>query len=189
MFILACMTKWSEKELIARLKDTESQNQAFNYLVSSYKEKIYWQVRRMVLNHYDADDIVQNVFIKIFQNLGKFRGDSSLYTWIYRITVNEIFSHLKSLQKRKIISFESMAQKLEQKLVTDEFFSDDQIQLKFQKAILRLPEKQRLVFNMKYFDENVTFEELSEILDTSTGALKASYHHAVKKIEKILKED
>ena len=183
------MTKLSEKELLIKLKDPILRNSAFSELVLRYKERIYWQVRRMVISHDDADDVVQNIFIRIFQNLDGFRGESSLYTWIYRITVNEIYTQLKSIQKRNVIPYDQVATKLEQKLISDDFFTGDEIQLKFQKAILQLPEKQRLVFNMKYFDERLTFEDLSGILDTSVGALKASYHHAVKKIEKMMRED
>lgn len=183
------MTPQRESELLLRLKDPERKNIAFRELVILYREKLYWQVRRMVVNHEDADDVVQNIFIRIFQNLEKFRGESTLYTWIYRIAINEIYSHLKAVKKRTAISFESLPAGLEHKMLSDAYFTPTEIQLKFQKAILQLPEKQRLVFNMKYFDEELTFERLSEILGTSEGALKASYHHAVKKIEKMLKED
>ncbi|MHC1708082.1 MAG: RNA polymerase sigma factor [Bacteroidales bacterium] len=183
------MNQKSEHELLSRLKEPESRNAAFRELVGLYQERIYWHVRRMIIAHEDADDVVQNIFIRVFMHIERFRGESSLYTWIYRITVNEIYSFLNALKKRNLISFDSVASTLEKKMTTDDFFSGDQIQMKFQKAVLKLPEKQRLVFNMKYYDEELTFEKLSGILDTSEGALKASYHHAVKKIEKMLRED
>ena len=179
----------SDQELIRLLKDPERQNEGFNRLIAKYRQRIYWQIRRMVISHDDADDIAQNVFLKIFQHVQQFREDSGLFTWIYRITVNESLAHLKSLKKRTLFFSGDYTEKLSGYLTHDNHFNGNQIQLKLQKAILKLPEKQRLVFNMKYFDESLTFEEMSKILDTSVGALKASYHHAVKKIEKSVLED
>jgi RNA polymerase sigma-70 factor (ECF subfamily) len=136
----------------------------------------------MVIRHEDADDLVQDVFIRIFKNLSKFRQESELFTWIYRIAVNEVISFLNRQKRKKLFSFETYESVLEGSLQSDSYFSGDEIQKKLQQALLNLPAKQRLVFQMKYYDE-LTYEKMSEILGTSTGALKASYYHAVRKIE------
>lgn len=184
------MAEASDQEILQILHDEGSMNKGFDMLVHKYQQRIYWHVRRMVIAHEDADDLVQNIFVKIFHNIMAFRQDSQLYTWIYRITVNETLTYLKQKQKRQIfIPLSQLDHALTDSLEDDTFFSGDEIQLQFQKAILRLPHKQRLVFNMKYFDDNLTFEELSSILGTSVGALKASYHIATKKIEKFLTEN
>lgn len=142
----------------------------------------------MVINHEDADDLVQDTFLKVWKNLDGFRADSELFTWIYRIATNETLTFLKKKKRQFLLSFSDYEHKLQQNLTDDNFFSGDEIQLKLQKAILKLPEKQRLVFQMRYF-ETIKYEEMSDILGTSVGALKASYHIAVKKIEKSLKSD
>ncbi|HRY32739.1 MAG TPA: sigma-70 family RNA polymerase sigma factor [Bacteroidales bacterium] len=179
----------SDEALLQRLRDPETVNAAFRELVKRYQEKIYWLVRRMVLNHEDADDLVQNIFLKVYTNLHAFKGASSLYTWIYRIAVNEVFSHLKSMRKNVFVSYDTVSAKLENTLRYDPGISADLIQERFQKAMLKLPPKQRLVFQMKYYESDLTFEKMSDILDTSSGALKASYHQAVKKIEKMMLDD
>lgn len=161
---------------------------AFNLLVRKYQKRLYSIIRRMVIDHDDADDVVQNTFIKIWSALDGFRSDSQLYTWMYRIATNESLSFLKKKRTAFFIPMIQVENKLSQRLESDEQFSGDKVQLKLQKAILRLPEKQRLVFNLKYFEE-MKYEDMSEVLGTSVGALKASYHHAVKKIEQFLTAD
>jgi len=180
------MAEASDKELLEEFKDERSRNFAFSKLVNKYQERLYWQIRRIVIDHDDADDVLQNTFIKAFSNLNKFRADSQLYTWLYRIATNESISFLKRKRKNLFVPFDDVVHGLSSKLEAAPEMSGDAIQLKLQQAILKLPNKQRLVFNMKYFEE-LKYEEMSEILGTSVGALKASYHHAVKKIEADLK--
>jgi RNA polymerase sigma-70 factor (ECF subfamily) len=161
---------------------------AFKKIIEKYQERLYWHIRKIVITHEDSDDILQNTFIKVWKGLDQFREDSKLYTWLYRIATNESLTFLKQKRKRQYVPFLDVETHLINKMESDEYFNGDQIQKKLQKAILKLPEKQRLVFNMKYFEE-MKYEDMSEILDTSVGALKASFHHAVKKIEKYLKEN
>ncbi|WP_207434451.1 RNA polymerase sigma factor [Sabulibacter ruber] len=177
-----------DKEILEKFQNPDSRNLAFNQLVRKYQQKVYWHVRKMVIDHDDADDLTQEVFVKVWTNLENFRKDSQLYTWIYRIATNECLNFLSSKKKRFFLPLHDVAAELSEKLDSSDSFTGDEIQLKLQKALLRLPDKQRLVFNMKYFDE-MKYEEISEILGTSVGALKASYHIAVKKIEEYLKKD
>ncbi len=156
-------------------------------LVHTYQQKVYWHIRKMVIDHDDADDLTQEVFIKIHKNIANFRQDSQLYTWIYRIATNECLNFLQRKRRRFFLPVGDVEAELAQKLDSAPYISADEVQLKLQRALLRLPDKQRLVFNMKYFDE-VSYEEMSKITGTSVGALKASYHHAVKKIEEFLKD-
>ncbi|UXX81367.1 RNA polymerase sigma factor [Reichenbachiella carrageenanivorans] len=172
----------TDQELIEKLKGEESRNYGFSLLVREYQQRIYWHIRKMVIDHDDADDLVQDVFVKIWNNIHKFREDSSLYTWIYRIATNECLTFLKKKKNKFFIPIHDVAGELAGKLEESPHVSGDEIQLKLQKALLKLPNKQRLVFNMKYFDE-MKFTEIATITDTSVGALKASYHLAVKKIE------
>jgi RNA polymerase sigma factor (sigma-70 family) len=155
--------------------------------VRTYNKRLYWHVRKIVICHDDADDVVQNTFIKAWKALPNFRGDSQLYTWLYRIATNEALSILKKKKKHLFQSIDSVSFELESK-VDSSYFTGTEIEKKLQKAILTLPTKQRLVFNMKYFDE-LKYDEISEILGTSVGALKANYHHAKQKIEKYLTKD
>ncbi|UJH67704.1 RNA polymerase sigma factor [Allomuricauda sp. SCSIO 65647] len=178
----------AEETLLVQLKEEESRSKAFEVLVNTYKERLYWHIRRIVLNHDDADDVLQNTFIKVFKNIEGFKGESKLYSWMYRIATNESLSFLKQKSKKSGISNEDLQQVLVDNLQSDVYFEGDEIQLKLQKALATLPEKQKLVFNMKYFQE-MKYEEISEILETSVGGLKASYHLAVKKIEAYLRED
>jgi RNA polymerase sigma factor (sigma-70 family) len=180
------MAEANDKELIREFRDPKSRNLAFSKLVNTYQERLYWHIRRIVIDHDDADDVLQNTFIKVFKNLHNFREDSQLFTWLYRIATNESISFLKKQRKHIFVSMDDVAHSLSSKLEADPQLSGDAIQLKLQQAILKLPNKQRLVFNMKYFEE-MKYEEMSEVLGTSMGALKASYHHAVKKIEAELK--
>lgn len=175
----------SETSLTDRLKDEKTQQEAFRQLVSEYKEKLYWHIRKIVLNHDDSDDVLQNTFIKVFRNINTFKGESALFTWMYRIATNEAISFLNSKAKKNGINNEELQAKLINNLESDVYFEGTEIQLKLQKAIASLPEKQRIVFNMKYFDD-MKYDAISQVLDTSVGALKASYHHAVKKIEEFL---
>ncbi len=178
----------TEIDLVAQLKDSKSQSLAFEVLVNTYKQKLYWHIRRIVLNHDDADDALQNTFIKVYKNIDGFKGDSKLYSWLYRIATNEALTLLKQKSKKQGISNIELKNQIIENLQSDVYFEGNEIQLKLQKAIALLPEKQQLVFNMKYFDD-LKYTEISEIVETSVGALKASYHLAVKKIEAYLKEN
>lgn len=177
-----------DKELLSKIRNPETRSYGFNLLVRTYQQKVYWHVRKMVIDHDDSDDLTQEIFIKIHRYIDNFREDSQLYTWIYRIATNECLSFLQKKKKRFFLPIGDVAGELTSKLDSSAHVSGDEIQLKLQKALLKLPDKQRLVFNMKYFDD-MTYEDISEITNTSVGALKASYHHAVKKIEDFLSID
>ncbi|WP_158973489.1 RNA polymerase sigma factor [Cellulophaga sp. L1A9] len=177
-----------EALLVEQLQTEATQKRAFELLVNTYKEKLYWHIRRIVLNHDDTDDVLQNTFIKVFKNIKGFKGESKLYSWMYRIATNEALSFLNSKSKKLNIGSSEIQEKMIANLESDVYFEGDYIELALQKAIATLPEKQKLVFNMKYYQE-MKYEEMSEILETSVGALKASYHLASKKIEAFLKED
>jgi RNA polymerase sigma-70 factor (ECF subfamily) len=174
-----------EKAFVLELIHPKTQNEAFRKLLQLYQKPLYNQIRGMVLNHDDADDVLQNTFVKVFANLKNFKGDSKLFSWMYRIATNEAITFMQQRAKKQGISNEEVQQKELNKLESDVFFDGNEIQLKLQKAIATLPEKQQLVFKMRYFEE-IKYEEMSEILTTSVGALKASYHIAVKKIEEYL---
>ena len=178
----------AEETLVKDLKTKSTQSQAFEVLVDIYKERLYWQIRNIVLNHDDADDVLQNTFIKVFKNIDSFKGESQLFSWMYRIATNEALSFIKKNAKKQGVSDTDYQEKIISNLQADVYFEGDEIQLKLQQAIATLPEKQKLVFNMKYFQE-LKYEEISDILDTSVGGLKASYHLAVKKLERFLKAD
>ncbi|MEQ9297408.1 MAG: sigma-70 family RNA polymerase sigma factor [Cyclobacteriaceae bacterium] len=177
-----------ELELLSKLRTPETRNFAFNQLVRTYQERIYHHIRKMVIDHDDANDLVQEVFVKVYKHIDKFREDASLYTWIYRIATNECLSFLKKKKRRFFLPIHDLQSELVGKLDQQLDLSGDEIQVKLQKALLTLPDKQRLVFNMKYFDE-MKFDEIAEITGTSVGALKASHHHATKKIEAYLTND
>ena len=176
-----------DKELLDKIRNPETLNYGFNMLVRAYQQRIYWHIRKMVIDHDDADDVTQDVFVKVYKNISSFREDSQLYTWIYRIATNECLTFLQRRKRRFFLPIGDVTAELSEKLDRSSHVSGDEIQLKLQKALLVLPDKQRLVFNMKYFDD-MSYEEISEITKTSVGALKASYHHAVKKIEDFLTE-
>lgn len=182
------MPDWDDKEIIASIKIPGNEEIAFNHLVKNYQERLYWHIRKIVVSHDDADDILQNTLVKVWRSLPEFRADSSLYTWLYRIATNEALSFLKQKKKRSFAPWVDVEHTMSETLESDPWFNGDEIQLRLQQAILKLPEKQRIVFNMKYFDE-MKYEDMAEILKTSVGALKASYHHAVKKIETMLGDD
>ena len=173
--------------VIKELKSSTTQEKAFKNLVDKYKERLYWHIRRIVLDHDDTDDVLQNTFIKVYRNIQSFNEDSAIYTWMYRIATNEALSFLQKRAKFYNASNDELQQKMMENLRADTYFDGDEIQMKLQQAIAILPDKQKLVFNMKYFEE-LKYEDMAAILDTSVGALKASYHHAVKKIEMQLTE-
>ena len=178
----------SDKELMERFRNLDTRNYSFNLLIRKYQKKVYWQVRRMVISHDDANDVTQETFVKVWKHLDHFKEESQLFTWIYRIAINESISFLRKKRTKFFLPMVDVENSLSNSLKDDNFFSADEIQLKLQKAILKLPEKQRIVFNLRYYDE-MKYEEMSEILGTSEGALKASYHHAVKKVEDYLKNN
>jgi RNA polymerase sigma-70 factor (ECF subfamily) len=172
----------SDGEILEKFREEGGQNYAFNLLVRKYGQKLYWVVRRLVIDHEDADDLMQNVWVKVWQNLESFKAESQLYTWLYRISANEALTFLNKKKKRFFLPLVDVEAELSEKVEADPGISGDEVQLKLQKAILSLPDKQRLVFQMRYYDE-MPYEEMSKVLGTSVGALKASYHHAAKKIE------
>lgn len=174
-----------EKDFIEELLNPKTQNIAFQKLMHEYQRPLYNHIRNIVLNHDDTDDVLQNTFIKVFQYLNGFKGDSKLFSWMYRIATNEAITFINNKAKRNGTTSEAMQTKIVENLVADEYFDGNDIQIKLQKSIALLPEKQQLVFKMKYFEE-LKYEEISEILGTSVGGLKASYHHAVKKIEEYM---
>ncbi len=175
----------AEETLVQQLQQKETQAKAFEVLINTYKERLYWHIRRIVLNHDDTDDVLQNTFIKVYSNIDSFKGNSKLYSWIYRIATNESLTFLQTKSRKLGLSSEELQGKLVDNLRSDVYFEGDEIQLKLQEAIATLPEKQKLIFNMKYFQE-MKYEEISEILETTVGGLKASYHLASKKIESFL---
>lgn len=180
------MTEYTDHELLEQFRNESSRNFAFNLLMRKYQQRLYWHVRKIVIDHDDANDVIQNTFIKVWKSLDGFREDSQLYTWLYRIATNESITFLNQKKKRFLIPFADVEHELAGHLTNDVYFSGDRIQLKLQQAVLKLPTQQRIIFNMKYFD-GMKYEEISEILKVTVGALKASYHHAVKKIEKYIK--
>ncbi|MDX5320587.1 MAG: sigma-70 family RNA polymerase sigma factor [Bacteroidota bacterium] len=174
-----------EDELIARLQDPKSRNLAFSVLVDRYQERVYWHIRKMLIDPDETEDATQMTFIQVWQNLDTFRNDSKLFTWIYRIATNAALANIRSKKRRNWLSMDDAGDVLAQRVDQPGFFSGNEIEKKLFKALLRLPEKQKLVFQMKYFDD-MKYEDISEVLGTSVGALKASYHHAVKKLEQYL---
>lgn len=181
------MSTYSEEQLLDELRNPAKQRIAFSKLVQEYSERLYWQIRKMVLSHDDANDVLQDVFIKAWTNIDNFRGDSKLTTWLFRIAINESITFINKKRAQNNISVDDDDVFLLNSLESDTFFDGDEAQKILQEAMLTLPEKQRIVFQMKYFDE-MKYDDMSEILGTSAGALKASYHHAVKKIENFLSE-
>ena len=176
-----------DQDILAKFADPASRNLAFNQLVRKYQQKVYWHVRKMVVDHDDADDLTQDTFVKVWNHLANFRQDASLYTWIYRIATNECLNFLSSKRRKFLLPLNDVGEELAAKMEADPTLAGDEVELKLQKAILRLPDKQRLVFNLKYY-EDMKYEDMAEVTGTSVGALKASYHHAVKKIEQYINE-
>ncbi len=182
------MQQYTEDEIIQQLHDPAQQRDAFAQVVELYGEKLYWQIRRMVLSHDDANDLLQNTFLKAWTSIDLFRGDAKLATWLYKIALNECITFLNHQRAMNNVSIDDTDVFLLEQLKSDNYFDGDDLQFKFQKAILMLPKKQRIVFTMKYYD-NMKYEQISEIVGTTVGALKASYHHAVKKVEEFLTKD
>lgn len=183
---VSLMDHYSDEKLLDLFHNSDNPDYAFNLLVRKYQERVYWHIRRLVTDHEDTNDIVQEVFLKAWKGLENFRADSGLFTWLYRIATNEALSFLKSKKRRFFLPWQDVENTMAQKLESDVYFTGNEIQKKLQNAILTLPEKQRVVFNMRYYDE-IRYDEMSKILGTSEGALKASYHHAVKKVEEYVK--
>ena len=179
--------QWSDRELILSFRDETTRAAAFTGLVRRYQERLYWHIRRMVVTHEDADDILQIVFIKMWKGLGGFREDSGLYTWLYRIATNETLTWIETKKRFAAVSLDDNTPYFEERIQAQRDFDATKIEWKLQQAIATLPDKQRVVFNLRYYDE-MPYEDMSEVLTTSVGALKASYHYAVKKVEEYLKE-
>ena len=171
-----------DKELLRQFKQPGQKEKAFTVIIKKYQEKLYWHIRRMVVEHEDANDILQNMFIKVWNSLENFREDSQLYTWLYRIATNESLTFIEQLKRRSSVSLSDVEDNLGNKIKADENFDGNKLEWKLQLAMQKLPAKQRIVFNLRYYDE-MPYEEMSRVLETSEGALKASYHHAAKKIE------
>ena len=172
----------SDTELLALFRVPDTKEKAYTSIIRKYQEKLYWHIRRMVITHDDTNDVLQNVFIRVWKGLENFREDSQLYTWLYRIATNESLSYLEQQKKRSSVSLGDVENGLADRIKADDHFDANKLEWKLQLAIQQLPEKQRIVFNLRYYDE-MPYEQMSRVLETSEGALKASYHHAVKKIE------
>lgn len=181
------MNSYNERQAIAFLQDKQTQRKGFEMIVAQYGEQLYWQIRRLVLSHDDANDLLQNTFIKAWMNIDYFRGEAKISTWLYRIALNESLTFLSKKRAVQMVNIDDPEAEMLHKLAADPYFSGDKVQMALQKALLTLPEKQRMVFNLKYY-QDMKYEEMSEIFGTSVGALKASYHHAVKKIEHFLED-
>ena len=179
------MSAPDDKELLEKFRDPSTKENAFTAIVRKYQEKLYWHIRRLVVDHDDANDVLQNVFIKVWKGLENFREDAKLYTWLYRIASNEALSFLEQRKKRASVPFDDVSGGLSENLKADKDFDAFKLEWKLHLAIQQLPEKKKIVFSLRYYDE-MPYEEMSRVLDTSEGALKASYHHAAKKIEEYI---
>jgi RNA polymerase sigma-70 factor (ECF subfamily) len=180
------LTTLSDSELLVEFRNPATKEKAFTSIIKKYQEKLYWHLRRMVVDHEDANDVLQNVMIRVWNGLENFREDSQLYTWLYRVATNECLTFLEQQKKRASVSLSDVESGLENKIKADRHFDGNKLEWKLQLAIQQLPDKQRIVFQLRYYDE-MPYEEMSRVLETSEGALKASYHHAVKKIEEYIK--
>jgi RNA polymerase sigma-70 factor (ECF subfamily) len=180
------MLNQDDKELLIQFKETPNKEKAFTAIIKKYQERLYWHIRRMVVEHEDANDVLQNMFVKVWNGLANFREDSQLYTWLYRIATNESLTFLEQQKRRSSVSIDEEDTGLSNKVKASEGFDANKLEWKLQLAIQKLPEKQRIVFNLRYYDE-LPYEQMSKILETSEGALKASYHHAAKKIEDFIR--
>ena len=172
-------------ELLQLFRDPATKEKGFTAIIKKYQEKLYWHIRRMVITHEDSNDVLQNVFIRVWNGLENFREDAQLYTWLYRIATNECLTYLEQQKKRSAVSLGDVESGLSNRILADKHFDANKLEWKLQLAIQHLPDKQRIVFNLRYYDE-MPYEEMSRVLETSQGALKASYHHAVKKIEEFI---
>ncbi|MEL6986678.1 MAG: sigma-70 family RNA polymerase sigma factor [Bacteroidota bacterium] len=181
------MMETSDEQILELIQSQSEWEKGFRLLTAKYQERLYWQIRRIVLNHEDANDVIQNTFIKVYRNISKFEAKSKLYTWLYRIATNEAITFLRKKKRKETVDIDGGdGAEVSRQLKADVYFDGDEIQVQLQAALATLPEKQKAVFNLRYFDE-LSYAEISELLDTSVGALKASYHHAVKKIEGFIK--
>lgn len=180
------LTDRSDAELLQQFRNPTTKEPAFTAIIKKYQERLYWHIRRMVVDHDDANDVLQNVFIRVWNGLENFKEESQLYTWLYRIATNESLTFLEAQKKRAAVSLSDVETGLSNKIKADKHFDPNRLEWKLQLAIQQLPEKQRIVFTLRYYDE-MPYEEMSRVLETSEGALKASYHHAVKKIEDFIK--
>ena len=180
------LTAVNDTELLLQFRDPATKEKGYTAIIKKYQEKLYWHIRRMVVSHDDTDDVLQNVFIRVWKGLENFREDSQLYTWLYRIATNECLTFLEQQKKRSAVSLNEIEAGLSEKIKADENFDANKLEWRLQLAIQQLPEKQRVVFQLRYYEE-MPYEEMSRVLETSEGALKASYHHAVKKIEEYIK--
>jgi RNA polymerase sigma factor (sigma-70 family) len=187
IYMSRTVTEIDDQLILASFKQEKTREAAFTQLVTKYQERLYWHIRRMVVNHDDTNDILQNAFIKVWRSLGNFREEANLYTWLYRIATNETLSWMEQQKKRTSISLSDTESPLSNKLEAEKGFDANKLEWRLQQAIQSLPEKQRVVFNLRYYDE-MPYEEMSSVLNTSAGALKASYHHAVKKVETFLRD-
>ncbi|MGQ9846368.1 MAG: RNA polymerase sigma factor [Bacteroidales bacterium] len=177
----------NDNDIIHDILQPKTSHAAFKELIEKYQQPLYWHIRKILLDHDDTDDVLQNTFIKVWNSLPEFKQQSKLYTWLYRIATNEALTFLRNKNKRTFFNIDNLNAEWNVRLESDPYFNGDELELALQKAILTLPDKQRIVFNMRYYDD-ISYEDMAEILETSVGALKASYHHAVKKIEKKLKQ-
>ncbi len=180
------MQEYGDNEILEMFTSKKDSNKAFRLLVDKYNERLYWHIRKIVLSHDDADDVLQNTFVKVWKGLSNFRYDAELFTWMYRIATNESITFLNNKKKMAFTTGDDIEDILLKSLESDSYFEGNKIEKELQVAILKLPERQRIVFNMKYFDD-MKYDEIANILEVSVGALKASYHHAVKKIKEVLK--
>jgi RNA polymerase sigma factor (sigma-70 family) len=180
------LTDQSDAELLQEFRNPVTKERAFTTLIKKYQERLYWHIRRLVVDHDDANDVLQNVFIRVWNGLENFKEESQLYTWLYRIGTNESLTFIEQQKKRSAVSLSDVESGLSNKIMADKHFDPNRLEWKLQLAIQQLPEKQRVVFSLRYYDE-MPYEEMSRVLETSEGALKASYHHAVKKIEDYIK--
>lgn len=181
------MTNRTDENILLLLQNAPTAERGFRLLMEQYQEQLYWVVRRLVNDHDDANDVIQNCFIKVFRSIHTFEGKSKLYTWLYRIATNEAITFLNQKSRKVTASIDNGESPMVNTLQANASVDGDELQIQLQKALQQLPEKQRIVFNMRYFDE-MPYEEMSQVLDTSVGALKASYHHAVKKIENYFRD-
>lgn len=179
------MQEYTDQELLEMFRDESSRNMSVHFMIKQYQKRLYWHIRKLVIDHDDTDDVLQNTFIKAWKGMGDFKEESKLYTWLYRIATNESISFLRQKKTKNHTSIDTIEDYLSKNLESDSFFKGDEIQLKLQKAILTLPEKQRIVFNMRYYDET-PYDTMADILETSSSALRASYHLAAKKVEEYL---
>ncbi|MEL6864367.1 MAG: RNA polymerase sigma factor [Bacteroidota bacterium] len=181
------MSEISDDQILSLLAQEATYEKGFRYLMQKYQERLYWHIRRMVYEHEDANDVIQNTFIKVYRSIHKFQQNSKLYTWLYRIATNESITYINRKKKKVTSSIDDEEYAIAERLSADPYFDGDEVQIRLQQAIHTLPDKQRLVFQMRYFDE-MSYKDISAVLDTSVGALKASYHHAVKKVEQFFRE-